>query len=205
MRAPRPPDLPDHQRIVVESRLLPGERIEWCGGSQRMRADDRIFIQLAIIIAIFGVALLVVRVVAPFIPLDSTFLYVSKFAGRYGILLVVISLLMSGPYWSNRKVRYVVTNRRIYIWPVAYFTLGTPITLFPEEFTCFDVVRERGDCGDLVLRREVVGSTEGPMTVETGLFGVTPVREVEELVKDLFDASRPERPPLSAEKGKMPN
>ncbi len=198
---PRPADLPDYQRVVVESRLLLGERIEWCGRPQRMQADDRFYIQLALIIATFGVALLLVRVAAPIAPLDSAIFFLSKFAGRYGILLIVISLLISGPYWSNRKLRYVVTNRRIYILPGA----GMPQMLFPEEFTCFDVVRERGDCGDLVLRREVVGSTDGPMTVEIGLFGVTPVREVEELVKDLFDASRPERPPLSAEQGKMPD
>ena len=176
------PDWPECLSLELQSKLVLGEMPIWIGRPSRVIPDDRILVVTGVIVALTGVACAVTMMILRYQVYGLSWGHSSSIWDGsiwIGCGLALAGLPLMGPLRARRKARYVLTNRRVFLWQAGLIGAAHLEIIVPEEFTCVSVVREKRGCGDLIVIQE--RQSEGPY-VEHGFFAVENVRDVATLL-----------------------
>ena len=176
-------------------RLLAGdEKVIWTGRPERLFAEDRPYFMVISLALCFAGMICFAGLVARYsyqlgTRWDLRWAANPMLATGVGAAVILVCLLLTGS--GQRNVCYAITNKRVLLWPPAFFGYGVVAIIYPEQITECSIRMRSASMGDLILCKQIVETTEGRETVDRGFFAISDVRRVQSFVRAILPAGTP--------------
>jgi hypothetical protein len=123
----------------------------------------------------------------------------SSFQGLFplfGLPFVLVGLgMFSAPYWMRRaamRTAYLITDQRAIVIKAHVWRGFTIRSFAPERLTDLERTQYPDGSGNLIFERQQRRDCDGdPQTTRTGFIAIENVKEVENLIRDLAERSKP--------------